>query len=141
MSDERRDRDRRKHDWGHPIGGERRSDERRSGMDRRSAPRVSIDLWVEQERGDETVFRLAGNLSAGGIFLEHGFSTPVGSRVKLRLALDDDAEPLELSAEVVETQIIDDAPNAASLTFVDLEGAARERILAYLNTADEEHRR
>ncbi|MEL6339818.1 MAG: PilZ domain-containing protein [Myxococcota bacterium] len=136
MSDERRDQDRRQHDWGHPIGGERRNIDRRSGMDRRSAPRVDIDLWIEQERGEETVFRLAGNLSAGGIFLEHGFSTPVGSRVKLRLALDDDAEPLELAAEVVETQIVDGAPNAASLTFVDLEGVSRERILAYLNAVE-----
>ncbi len=102
-------------------------------MDRRAFSRVDLDLWIEQEHGEETVFRLAGNLSAGGIYLEHGFTHPVGTRVKLRFTLDPIDASVEVDAEVVAAQQTDDTPTAASLSFVNLEGSVRERILKYLN--------
>lgn len=102
-------------------------------MDRRAFSRVDLDLWIEQEHGEETVFRLAGNLSAGGIYLEHGFTHPVGTRVKLRFSLDPNDAPVEVAAEVVAAPQSDDTPTAASLAFVHLEGSVRERILRFLN--------
>ena len=133
MGDDRRGDDRRQENLGSPPIGERRREDRRSGMDRRSFPRVDLDLWIEQERGDETVFRLAGNLSAGGIFLEHGFTHAVGTRVKLRFFLGDDEDAVEVDAEVVAAVQTAETPNAASLSFVNLEGGVRERILTFLN--------
>lgn len=133
MTDDRRENDRRREDLGSPPIGERRREDRRSGMDRRAFSRVDLDLWIEQEHGEETVFRLAGNLSAGGIYLEHGFTHPVGTRVKLRFTLDPIDASVEVDAEVVAAQQTDDTPTAASLSFVNLEGSVRERILKYLN--------
>lgn len=117
--------------------GERRREDRRSGMDRRVFTRVEVDIWIEQQHGEETVFRQAGNLSAGGIYLEHGFTHALGTRLKLRFDLAE-GEPVEVSAVVVAAQSHDDHPNAASLSFVDLSGVDRERILTYLNARTDE---
>ncbi|MEM6731452.1 MAG: PilZ domain-containing protein [Myxococcota bacterium] len=102
-------------------------------MDRRSFPRIDVDLWVEQESGEETVFRLAGNLSAGGLYLEHGFTYSVGTRVKLRFVLEEDSPAVEVAAEIVSAVQTEAAPNAASLSFLDLTGEDRARILTFLN--------
>lgn len=132
MSNDRRGDDRRQEDLGSPSLGERRQEDRRSGMDRRGFPRVEVDIWIEQHHGEEIVFRQAGNLSAGGIYLEHGFTHALGTRLKLRFDLADGG-PVEVSAEVVAAQSYDDHPNAASLSFIDLSGVDRERILTFLN--------
>lgn len=138
VSDERRKGDRRRDEAPEPIEGDRRQDARRSGMDRRSLDRLPIDIWTEQRKGDETVFRQAGNISAGGVYLEHGFSHPEGTRVSLRFQLPGVEAPIEVDGEVVDAVWEQGRPAATSLRFVDLGGEDRERIIAYLNSVDTE---
>ena len=49
------------------VAVERRSRDRRRG-DRRRAARAPLDLWVEEEKGNELYFRRTGNVSLGGIY-------------------------------------------------------------------------
>jgi hypothetical protein len=79
----------------------RRRSNRRQVADRRTARRVDVDLWVEQERGKEVCFRHVGDLSVGGVRLDQGLSYPAGTRVRLRLTLPGDPEAVSVDAEIV----------------------------------------
>lgn len=106
-------------------GGQRRNDERRA------EPRMAMNLWVEQELGSEVCFRRMGNLSSRGVYLEHGFSYPLGTKVRLRFRLPEEDVDLELAAEVVKAVWADEIPGT-SLRFTELDDGTRERLAAFV---------
>lgn len=108
----------------------RRKTERRNA-ERRLDERISLDLWIEQEAGPEVSYRHVGDLSAGGVRLDHGFSYPVGSRVKLRFALPGDARQIEVAADVVAVSP-EESRHYTSLRFVDLAGEDHVRITKFI---------
>ena len=113
-----------------PVAADRRAADRRLG-DRRQSARAPLDLWVEEEQGDELYFRRTGNVSAGGLFLEHTIPHDIGTRVRLRFSLPGESELIEASADVVST------PNASDglgmgLQFVDVSEQARARLQQFL---------
>ena len=73
----------------------------KSESDRRSSVRLPIEMWVEELTEGNQVFRRAGNLSRGGLHLDHTIPMPVGSRVRLRFTLPGDTAPIQVSAEIV----------------------------------------
>jgi hypothetical protein len=105
---------------------ERVTHERRQ-RDRRAAPRVPVEIWVEEQHGMETLFRQAGDLSKGGVLLEKGFPKPVGTRVKLRFQLPGGGTPVEVLGEVV-TAVVNDAEMSTRIKFLDLAPADAARI-------------
>ncbi len=128
-------RDRRRNDR---RTGER--NERRHGLDRRASRRIALDLWVEQERGKEVCFRHVGDLSTGGVRLDHGLSHPTGTRVRLRFHLPDDHRVIDAAAEVVAASTAQDR-HQTSLRFVDLPREDRLRINAFIDALTEPARR
>lgn len=108
----------------------RRKEERRAG-ERRLDERANLDLWIEQEAGQEVSYRHVGDLSAGGVRLDHGFSYPVGSRVKLRFNLPDDPKQIEVSADVVAVSP-EESRHYTSLRFIDLNGEDHIRITNFI---------
>jgi len=82
--------------------GHRRG-ERRLEQDRRKEKRVEVELWVEEVEGRDSVFRQAGNLSAGGVFFDKALPHPVGDRLNLRIPLGfgEDAPTVKVWGEVV----------------------------------------
>lgn len=135
MSDDRRKSDRRSKPLPLDDSEERREEERRSREERRSLARIPVDIWTEQRKGGETVFRQLGNISAGGVYLEHGFSHPEGTRVSLRFELPGADAPVEVDAEVVRAVWEQGRPAATSLRFCELADDDRERIYTYLHSA------
>ncbi|HSI05472.1 MAG: PilZ domain-containing protein [Myxococcota bacterium] len=109
----------------------RRRTERRNA-ERRLDERITLDLWIEQEAGPEVSYRHVGDLSAGGVRLDHGFSYPVGSRVKLRFALPDDPKQIEVAADVVAVSP-EESRHHTSLRFVDLAGEDHIRITKFID--------
>ncbi|MFZ9888469.1 MAG: PilZ domain-containing protein [Myxococcota bacterium] len=81
---------------------ERRDLDRRTD-DRRRATRAPLDLWVEEERGNELYFRRTGNLSSGGVFFEQTIPHALGTRVKLRFTLPGESDVIEAVGEIVNT--------------------------------------
>src|SRR5215471_17646306 len=78
------------------VGGTSNSD-----RDRRTSARLPIEMWVEELTDGSQVFRRAGNLSRGGLHLDHTIPIPVGTRVRLRFTLPGDNDPILVTAEIV----------------------------------------
>jgi hypothetical protein len=69
--------------------------------ERRGGPRIPIEMWVEETTGSERYFRRAGNLSRGGLRLEHTIPLPVGTVVNLTFTLPGDKTAIAISGEIV----------------------------------------
>lgn len=126
---DRRHGDRRRRDSS-IVRKPRRNTQRRVD-ERRSERRVDVDLWLEQQQGDEVSYRYAGNLSAGGVRLVTGVSYPEGTRVNLRFSLAEDEQPIETPAEVVQVAW-EGGKSQTSLRFLDLGGEDHDRIRAFI---------
>jgi uncharacterized protein (TIGR02266 family) len=104
----------------------------RNPVERRSEPRVTIDLWVEEHTDDALYFQRATNLSTGGLFLERTLPHPPGTIVEIDLRLPGDANPLRVKGEVVPAH---SRELGMGLRFVNLSAADKERIREYLRNA------
>ncbi len=106
------------------------NDRPRDTDERRSAPRVPLEMWVEETTAEERYFRRAGNLSRGGLRLDHTIPLPIGTTVLLTFTLPGDDSPVSVSGQIVSSTGPDDLQ--MGLKFVDLTADARQRIDAYL---------
>jgi uncharacterized protein (TIGR02266 family) len=84
-------------------------------------------MWVEEEGPRGTYFQRSANLSEGGVFLERTIPHPVGTQVKLKLALPDGGEPLAVNAEIVNAAAAE-GELGMGLRFVDLPDKSAQRI-------------
>lgn len=85
------------------IEAERRQSDRRRG-DRRTSARTPLDLWVEEEKGNELYFRRTGNVSVGGLYFEQTIPHTLGTTVRLRFSLPGPTtRVIETRAEIVNT--------------------------------------
>lgn len=114
-----------------PVATERRQGERRS-QDRRIAARAPLDLWVEEERGNELYFRRTGNVSKGGVFFEQTIPHALGTRVKLRFTLPGDSEVIEALGEIVNTPNVKDGLGMG-LKFVVISPEHQRRLEAFVD--------
>ena len=96
--------------------------------ERRLERRVPIEMWVEEERGEDCYYQRSTNLSVGGIYLDGTIPHPKGTFVRIKFTLPGEQEPLAFQGEIV------GQPDASRLgmhvRFVDLDtnpGAARLR--------------
>jgi PilZ domain len=94
--------------------------------DRRGGPRIPIEMWVEET----TNYRRAGNLSRGGLRLDHTIPLPIGTVVNLTFTLPGDSAPVKVAGEIVSTAGPDEL--RMGVKFVGLTGDALARIDAYL---------
>lgn len=117
---------------------ERRTSDRRTG-DRRHAVRAPLDLWVEEERGDELYFRRTGNVSMGGVYFEQTIPHALGTHVRVRFSLPGDPNVIEAQGEVVNTPKTKDGLGMG-LSFVSMSDRDRVRLQHFVETAasDEE---
>jgi len=100
------------------------------GEDRRGHERVSVEIWLEEQLGEEVLFRRSGNISAGGVQLDQGFPKPVGTRVRLSFALPGEVRTIKVTAEVVGAKVSDDQMNT-HLRFVDISDEDLKRLEAF----------
>lgn len=101
--------------------------------ERRGAPRLPIEMWVEETTGSERYFRRAGNLSKGGLRLEHTIPLPVGTRVNLTFTLPGDTGAVQVSGEIVSAAGPEEL--RMGVKFVDLSPEAQATIDAFLARA------
>jgi uncharacterized protein (TIGR02266 family) len=101
--------------------------------ERRGGPRIPIEMWVEETTGSERYFRRAGNLSRGGLRLEHTIPLPVGTNVNLTFTLPGDKAPIEVTGEIVSAAAPEDLRMGVKFTKVSDE--ARTKIDAFLARA------
>jgi uncharacterized protein (TIGR02266 family) len=101
-----------------------------AGSERRQAERIPLEMWVEETTDRDRYFRRAGNLSRGGLRLEHTIPLPQGTPVNLTFTLPGDNVPVEVSGEIVANAAPDDL--RMGVKFVNLKPSAQAQIDAYL---------
>ena len=87
-------------------------------------------MWVEELTDGSQVFRRAGNLSRGGLHLDHTIPIPVGTLVRLRFTLPDDKTPIMVTGQIV--SIATSSVLGMGVKFVDVEAESQLRIDGYL---------
>ena len=98
--------------------------------ERRQTARIPLEMWVEETTDNERYFRRAGNLSRGGLRLEHTIPLPQGAMVNLTFTLPGDDKPVEVAGEIVSTAAPDDL--RMGVKFVNVAPAAQAQIDGYL---------
>jgi uncharacterized protein (TIGR02266 family) len=107
------------------------SDRDGSGQgERRQTERIPLEMWVEETTENERYFRRAGNLSRGGLRLDHTIPLPQGTRVNLTFTLPGDSAPVEVAGEIVSSAAPDDL--RMGVKFVNVAAPAQTQIDAYL---------
>src|SRR5437016_2715076 len=106
------------------AGGPRDDGERREG------PRIPIEMWVEETTASERYFRRAGNLSRGGLGLDHTIPLPLGTVVNLTFTLPGDSGAVQIAGEIVSTAGPEEL--RMGVKFIRITEEARARIDAYL---------
>jgi uncharacterized protein (TIGR02266 family) len=100
-------------------------------QERRSSARLPIEMWVEELLEGSQVFRRAGNLSRGGMYLDQTIPIPLGTRVRLRFTLPGDSVPILVTGEIVSISATDAL--GMGVKFVGVDTEAQARIDAYLS--------
>jgi uncharacterized protein (TIGR02266 family) len=107
-----------------------------AGRERRSSQRIPIEMWVEEITDEGVVHRRAGNLSAGGLYLDKTIPIPVGTTVELRFRLpgeDHSADTMTVTGVIVS---IDPSKELGmGVKFVQIPAAAQLRLDGYLHRA------
>ncbi|HVR03999.1 MAG TPA: PilZ domain-containing protein [Polyangia bacterium] len=98
--------------------------------ERREGPRIPIEMWVEETTESERYFRRAGNLSRGGLGLDHTIPLPLGTLVNLTFTLPGDSNAVRISGEIVSTAGLEEL--RMGVKFINITDDARSRIDAYL---------
>ena len=99
--------------------------------ERRQTARIPLEMWVEETTENERYFRRAGNLSRGGLRLDHTIPLPQGTQVNLTFTLPGDSEPVAVSGEIVSTAGPEDL--RMGVKFLKVGEAARAQIDRYLS--------
>lgn len=108
-----------------------------SGIDRRKARRVAVEMFVRERDGDRLFVHPATNLSECGIFLEsHSYSQRNAIErqfMDLEFELPDAGETISARGVVIGSRRVRGYSHGLAIAFVDLDLAARELIEKYVD--------
>jgi uncharacterized protein (TIGR02266 family) len=113
--------------------GKEETRENTRDKERRTSARVPIEMWVEELLDGSQVFRRAGNLSRGGMYLDQTIPIPLGTRVRLRFTLPGDTGAIQVNGEIASISSADSL--GMGVRFVDIDPEAQGRIDGYLRRA------
>ena len=101
-----------------------------TGKERRASARMPVEMWVEDVTDGGVVYRRAGNLSRGGLYLDQTIPLPIGSKIKLRFSLPDEDSPVGVTAQIV--SINSRERLGMGVKFIDIERSVQDRIGSYI---------
>jgi uncharacterized protein (TIGR02266 family) len=106
--------------------------------ERRSSPRIPVEMWVEESTDRELYFQRGANISAGGIFLERTIPHSKGTIVNLQFTLPEDSVPIRVKGEIVN---VGDATGELGMgvKFLDLKDEDLRRIEEFIERASEKN--
>jgi c-di-GMP-binding flagellar brake protein YcgR len=106
-------------------------------MERRQYKRVPYGAWVEDETGGGLDFYLALNVSMGGLLLQAKDTRPsLGSRVRLRLVIENEARVISVSGEVVRHST--ESASEFAVQFNELDDTRKTFLTELLDEAEKE---
>jgi uncharacterized protein (TIGR02266 family) len=106
--------------------------------ERRSSPRIPVEMWVEESTDRELYFQRGANISTGGIFLERTIPHSKGTIVNLQFTLPEDSVPIKVKGEIVN---VGDATGELGMgvKFLDLKDEDLHRIEEFIEHASEKN--
>jgi uncharacterized protein (TIGR02266 family) len=108
--------------------------------ERRTAPRIELEVEVGLETEHNFYTGLTQDISSGGIFVATGLSYQVGERMTVRFTLPGRKDPIVADAEVRwirdSRYMRTDSPDGVGLRFVSLPADAQASILSFLENRD-----
>jgi type IV pilus assembly protein PilZ len=72
-----------------------------SPVDRRSAPRLPINIRIDYHTVDAFFSEFAGNINQGGLYIKTMKPLPPGTRLNIQFLLPNNSRPLQVQGEVV----------------------------------------
>jgi hypothetical protein len=102
-------------------------------IERRKGARMPVEMWVQDITDGGVVYRRAGNLSRGGLYLDQTIPLPVGSRIRLRFALPDDPVTGTVMGQIV--SINASARLGMGVKFLAIDGDFQQRIETFIERA------
>ncbi len=100
-------------------------------VDRRTSPRISVDVGVKR-RGSRFFVKYNGDISANGVFLNTAIPLPRGEKVEIEIDLGND-EKILLNGEVL-AQSPEEAGLGVSVIFSKIKEEEKKRIEEYINS-------
>jgi hypothetical protein len=101
--------------------------------ERRTAPRVGVEFWVEEQCASGVYFHRVTNISRDGFFVEKQLPFKVGQTVNIRLDLPGVGRELYARSRVVNNYRDRHAAlRGAGFQFVELDTQTREGIDAFI---------
>jgi type IV pilus assembly protein PilZ len=91
---------------------------------------MPVEMWIEDLTDGGVVYRRAGNLSRGGLYLDQTIPLPIGSKIKLRFSLPDESAPIAVTAQIV--SINSRERLGMGVKFLDLDHNVQDRIGSYI---------
>lgn len=128
---ERRQNSRRGMGAKHP-GKNRRKESERRGSERRENTRVSLELWMEEQVGDDVYFRRTGNLSAGGVYFDSAIPHQLGTEMTLKFTLPGCREMVVARAKVVSHSEKASDGLGMGVKFISFEGNGKDKLKGYM---------
>lgn len=115
--------------------------EKRSGLERRKYPRLSIPVLIHFSIGKESLERIcvAKNIGAGGICLIVPEEIPTQTILALRINMPEEKDPIQAKGKVVWSQGISYGPgkivyyNSAGIEFTEIADSDRQRISKFVS--------
>ena len=104
-------------------------------QNQRQSQRVALEMWVEEISGGTRYFQRAGNLSAGGLFLEGTIPHPRGTMVELSFVLPGETAPVRVRAEIVGSPDPERLGMHARFVDLDAQPEVAARLTAFLAKA------
>ena len=102
--------------------------------EKRTTPRIGVDLWAEECCGADVYFHRVTNLSRDGFFVEKKLPFQAGQTVHIRLDL-----PGSLTKLITRSRVVDNYRDrqanlrGAGFQFLDMDTQTREGIAAYID--------
>ena len=101
--------------------------------ERRKGARMPVEMWVQDVTDGGVVYRRAGNLSRGGLYLDQTIPLPVGSHIRLRFSLPDDPVTGTVTGQIV--SINASAKLGMGVKFLAIDSDFQQRIESYIERA------
>ncbi len=112
---------------------QKQADDLPAPSERRKGARMPVEMWVQDVTDGGVVYRRAGNLSRGGLYLDQTIPLPVGSRIRLRFALPEDPVTGTVMGQIV--SINASARLGMGVKFLAIDGDFQQRIESFIERA------
>ena len=99
--------------------------------DRRKYPRVPLSVKVTKMTSGAFQFYQASNISLGGVFIKAVEPLPIGTRLRVEIALPD--RQIEVEGEVVRVMQDERFPTGMGVKFLNLAPDIRQLIEEYVS--------